>query len=283
MANRKGKPLESFNRLTPKQWVRLSRNVWRGLSPPREDFRREHGATFPTELAIRAIRMYTKEGDLVFDPFLGVGSTLIAAKREGRNGIGIELNRRFCEIARDQFKQSTLHFKNQVRVIEDDCRNMKKHLEDSSVQLVFTSPPYANFIHRSVEDRKKTHKNSLIVKNNLSSTKPYSDDPRDFGNLDYDNFLKEIKSIMKDLFDIVKPGGYNIWVVKDYRDPQNGKPYIDFHSDFARIGESVGFKYHDLIIWDQNEDRSLVLLGYPSVFYTNQNCSFLVVLCKSKR
>ena len=44
---------------------------------------------------------------------------------------------------------------------------------------------------------------------------------------------------------------------------------------------SEEFKLHDLIVWDQNEQRSLVLLGYPSVFYTNQNCSFIVVMRKS--
>ena len=47
---------------------------------------------------------------------------------------------------------------------------------------------------------------------------------------------------------------------------KNGIPYIPFHSDLAMLGEQVGFKYHDLIVWDQNEQRSLVLLGYPSVF-----------------
>jgi len=49
----------------------------------------------------------------------------------------------------------------------------------------------------------------------------------------------------------------------------------------ANLGEEVGFKLHDLIIWDQNEQRSLVLLGYPSIFYINQNCSFIVIMRKS--
>ena len=86
---------------------------------------------------------------------------------------------------------------------------------------------------------------------------------------------------MKKLYYKTKPNGYNIWLVKDYRDTKNKIPYIDLHGNIAQSGIEAGFKYHDLIIWDQNERRKLVLLGYPSVFYVNQNHSFIVVLRKT--
>jgi DNA modification methylase len=224
--------------------------------------------------------MYSNKGDLVFDPFAGVGSTLFACKRLGRKGIGIELVHRFCQIADKHLKQKTLTEDYPQKMICDDCRNLSKHVEPNSVQLVLTSPPYANFIRRSVEDRLRTHKTSKLVLENVSRVKPYSEDPRDFGNLGYDEFLAQLELILRDLYTVTRPGAYNVWVVKDYRDPQQGKPYIDFHSDLAHLGQKIGFAYHDLIIWDQNEDRSLVVLGFPSIFYTNQNCSFLVVLRK---
>lgn len=273
-------PRHGFNGLTPKEWTSLSRNVLRGISPPREDYRLEHGATFPVELAEREIRIYSAVGDLVLDPFVGIGSTLIAAKRWNRPGVGIELVPDFCRTAKGLLKQETLVGGAPQRVFNDDCRNLRKYVDSQTVQLVFTSPPYANFIRRSVADRTKTHKKSRIVNENVSRVKPYSDDPRDFGNLPYDAFLEALRPVMRDLVAVMRPGGYNIWVVKDYRDPQSGKPYIDFHSDLAHVGQECGFNYHDLITWDQNEDRSLVVLGYPSVFYANQNCSFLVVLRK---
>lgn len=56
---------------------------------------------------------------------------------------------------------------------------------------------YANFIYRSVEDRNKTHKNSILVKKNKSTVKPYGSDSRDFGNLEYSDYLKEIENLMK--------------------------------------------------------------------------------------
>lgn len=121
----------------------------------------------------------------------------------------------------------------------------------------------------------------MLVSENNSSVKRYSDgDPRDFGNLSYDDFLVEIGKLMKSLYIVTAPGGYDAWVVKDGRDTKRGIPYIPLHSDIAKLGQEAGFKFQDLIIWDQNEDRTLVLNGYPSVFYTNQNCSFIVVLRK---
>jgi DNA modification methylase len=271
-----------FNDLTPTEWTRLSKSVWtaREVSSAREWYHLEHGATFSVALAERAIKMYTKEGDLVLDPFLGVGTTLVAAKNLDRRGIGIELYQKFTDIAKEVLSQQTLGEKTEQKVIQGDCRQLLQWVEPNSVQLMFTSPPYANFIQRSVEDRKKTHKTSRLVFDNKSVVKQYGADPRDFGNLPYDMFFIETKNLMEKLFTVTKPGGYNIWVVKDCRDPQNGKPFIDFHSDIAHIGEKVGFLYHDLIIWDQNEQRSLVLLGYPSVFYVNINHTFLVVLRK---
>jgi len=272
-----------FNGLTPREWTQLSKSVWtaREVSSPRESYHLEHGATFSTALAERVIRLYTKEGDLVFDPFLGVGTTLVAARRLNRRGVGIELYEKFVKVAKEVLGQQTLVEKPDQRVICGDCREQLKWIEPDTVQLMFTSPPYANFIQRSVKDRKKTHKTSRFVFDNKSVVKQYGEDPRDFGNLPYDEFLNEVKALMQKLFIVTKPGGYNVWVVKDCRDPQNGVPFVDFHSDIGRLGKETGFLYHDLIVWDQNEQRSLVLLGYPSVFYVNINHTFLVVLRKS--
>jgi DNA modification methylase len=279
-AGKEGKT--GFNGLTPKEWTQLSKSVWtaREVSSPREWYHLEHGATFSAALAERAIRMYTKKGDLVLDPFLGVGTTLLAAKNNGRMGIGIELYEKFVNLSKKVLSQMTLTEKLSQKIIQGDCRDMLNWIEPNSVQLMFTSPPYANFIQKSVEDRKKTHKKSTLVIDNKSVVKQYGQDSRDFGNLPYEDFLNETKELMKKLFIVTKPGGYNIWVVKDVRDPKNGKPLIDFHSDIGRLGKEVGFLYHDLIVWDQNEQRRLVLLGYPSVFYVNINHTFLVVLRK---
>ena len=271
----------TFNGLTAREWTRMSRNVWDDLSSPRDKRHLEHGAVFPLKLAERCVTLYSGADDLVCDPFLGVGTTVVAASRLGRRGVGIELNPRFAAIAEEWVEEdsSLLSPESAPTIINGDCREQLGSIEPDSVQLTVTSPPYADFIRRSVEDRKKTHKTSRIVAHNNSTVKPYSDDPRDLGNLDYAKFIPACREVLEPLLKATKPGGYAVWVVKDHRLPPE-LPYVPVSSDLARAAIDVGWLWHDMIVWNQNEQRSLVLLGYPSRFYTNQNCSFLVVLRK---
>jgi DNA modification methylase len=283
-----------FNKLTPSEWALLSKNViveddilnpvWNNLSSPRNKYQLEHGAVYPVKLCERLIKMYSAEGDAIFDPFLGIGSTMIAAQALNRHCAGIELNPKFANIAQNWLDDVQGLFANKLhyKIIQDDCRNMLKHIHNGKIQLTLTSPPYADFIQKSLKDRNITHKTSVIKYDNNSTVKQYSQDEQDFGNLPYNKFLLQIKNILKDNYAITKDGGYSCWVVKDYRDTKNKIPYVPFHSDLARAGEEVGWKYHDLIIWDQTGQRRLVLLGYPSVLYTNQNCSFIVIFRKVK-
>jgi len=277
---------KTFNNLTAKEWTKLSRNIWRDVSSPREKYHREHGATFSLKLAERLIKMYSGEGDLILDPFVGTGTTIVAAKKRNKPALGIELVKEYVEMTEERLNQKSLReFSKdegyEQKVIHDDCRNLKEHVEKNSVQAMITSPPYANLIHKAKKDREKRDY-SIIKEENKSTISVYSDKENDFGNMDYEEYLQNIRELMKDLYDVTKPGGYNIWIVKDFRDTENDVPYVSLHSDIARAGEQAGFKHHDLIIWDQNQHRRLVLLGYPSVFYTNQNCSFIVVLRKGE-
>ena len=117
---------------------------------------------------------------------------------------------------------------------------------------------------------------------NNATTNLYSSDSRDLGNMPLDLYMQKVEKVMELIFKATRPGGYNAWVVKDYRDTKHGVPYIDLHSKIAQAGEKAGFLYHDLIIWDQNAHRKLVLLGYPSVFYVNQNHSYIVIMRKPR-
>jgi len=57
-----------------------------------------HPAAFPCELPKRLIKMYSFVGDTILDPFLGSGTTLIEAAKQGRNSMGVEVNRKFLKI-----------------------------------------------------------------------------------------------------------------------------------------------------------------------------------------
>jgi site-specific DNA-methyltransferase (adenine-specific) len=66
-----------------------------------------HPAPFPVELPRRLIELYTYEGDLVVDPFLGSGSTLVAAKQSGRRGFGVDLDPTYVALAEERLSQTS--------------------------------------------------------------------------------------------------------------------------------------------------------------------------------
>ena len=274
---------KTFNGMTAREWTLSSRSVWNDVSSARKGKHLLHGATFPEKLAERVILMYSKEGDCVLDPFLGTGTTVISAIKNNRFGYGIELANKYYNIASEEVANTVnLLISNTYKIMQGDCEFVIDEIPDESIQLTFTSPPYADLIHKVVEDREKRHKHSAFVEMNNATTNIYSDNKVDLGNMSLDEYKEKVVRIMEKIYCKTKPGGYNIWVVKDYRDMQNKVPYVDLHSAIAECGCKAGFVYHDLIIWDQNEQRALVLLGYPSVFYVNQNHSYLVVLRRPK-
>jgi DNA modification methylase len=71
--------------------------IWTGLTGAPA---RHHPAPFPLELATRLVRMFSFVGDTVLDPFLGTGTTTLAAAQSGRNSVGYEVDRDYLELAR---------------------------------------------------------------------------------------------------------------------------------------------------------------------------------------
>lgn len=64
-----------------------------------------HPAPFPVELPLRCIKLFSFIGDTVFDPFMGSGSTLVAASKCNRKGIGIEIDPGYCKIAVERLEK----------------------------------------------------------------------------------------------------------------------------------------------------------------------------------
>lgn len=89
------------------RWADLCRNVWR-IRPARSGS--GHPAVMPAELAERAIRLSTWPGETVFDPFMGSGTTLVAARLLGRRATGVDVSERYCELAARRISQGTLNF-----------------------------------------------------------------------------------------------------------------------------------------------------------------------------
>jgi site-specific DNA-methyltransferase (adenine-specific) len=67
-----------------------------------------HPTEKPVALVSTFIGLITQPGEIVLDPFMGSGTTLLAAKLEGRRAIGIEIEEKYCEIAANRLRQKVL-------------------------------------------------------------------------------------------------------------------------------------------------------------------------------
>jgi site-specific DNA-methyltransferase (adenine-specific) len=70
----------------------------------------DHPNEKPLSVLSKLVRLGTIEGELIVDPFLGSGTTLVAAKNLGRKAIGIDIEERYCEIAANRLRQSVFQF-----------------------------------------------------------------------------------------------------------------------------------------------------------------------------
>ena len=92
-ANNLPKEIKEKSKLTEKEWVEFTRQIWNIPIPNKNDLAfGEHSAIMPEEIARRCIKLYTYMGDVVLDPFAGSGTTLKVAKELKRNYVGYEIS-----------------------------------------------------------------------------------------------------------------------------------------------------------------------------------------------
>jgi DNA modification methylase len=280
---RKNKPL---NDLSGSEWAQLSKsiNVYNGQIAKK---RKIHGAAYPITLAKHFINIYTAKGDTVLDPFLGVGTTTDAAQLLGRNGIGFEINPKFLKLANSGVEsidrsKNDLDEKVNIQIIPDSCLNLRKYVNAESVDLTITSPPYCNLLHKTIgEFTGSVYSKNIYTGRKLA--KPYSQDDRDFGNMDLTTFSVNVGKLMKELYVVARQGSYNVWVVRDYRDMEGHHPYVNLHGQIIDLAIEAKWTLFDIVIWDQTRERKLVKLGGKKCrrFYFNIGHSFLLVFRKN--
>jgi len=99
-----------------------------------ESSNKNHSATFPLSLPSWFIKLFTKEGDLILDPFLGSGTTSISASLLGRNSIGIEILPEYYEIAIERFFKET---DKKHKVILKEITEIEKNFSENQLTLLY--------------------------------------------------------------------------------------------------------------------------------------------------
>jgi DNA modification methylase len=267
----KKQPAKKANKLDGNTWLRYSISVWNDIVKTKEEQNLNHPAIFPKELPKRIIEMFmTKDQTTVLDPFMGVGSTLLAAQELGKKGIGFEISKKYADIAEDRLKSHTDLFNNHVTpnytIYVDDARNIDRYLQKESVDLCITSPPYWDILTEKRTADQKTLRNYHKKDGNLGEIH------------DYNIFLKELKGIFAKVYDVLKKGSYCVIEVMDIRKKDRFYP---LHMDITNFMQEIGFILDDIIIWDRRREyNNLKPLGYPFVFRVNKIHEYILIFLK---
>ena len=161
---------EKLNNLAGGTWLQYSFSIWRDAQKNKEEWKLKHPAMFPMKLAERLIEIYTnKSNQIILDPFMGSGSVLIAAQAMKMKGVGFEISKEYCDMAKNRLEETykSMFSKGNSEIYCDSSLNIKKYLEPNSVDLTITSPPYWDILNRKRTADKKDIRNYGISKEDL--------------------------------------------------------------------------------------------------------------------
>ena len=259
-------PPNHSNCLTAKEWVKAQIGVWE-FAYTKEDIRdkEKHPAVFPVALAERVISLFTHKGECVVDPFVGAGTTLVAAKKLGREALGADLNPDYVTLAQERLDQTPPDDPVLWQVpIEENAMVFHQYLATGSVRLVFTSPPYANLLDRTRTNKSRrtdTRENEQFGKN-----EQYSADERDLGTMPPDAYADAMRAVFSSLLPCLTPDANVVINVGNY---YKDKHRVDMHGVMLAAIESAGYEYRNTIIWDRrNLVNGVGIFGWPNNYIT---------------
>jgi DNA modification methylase len=256
-----------LNDLEPKTWLKFQKSWFVHAPPPRKKGVIRHPAKFPETLAQEFIEFFTKQDQVVLDPMVGTGSTLLAALRSGRHSIGIELNPQYADIASQLVAEEKTVLGEAAQNIS--CQviqgNAAQIMEISNeyqfpeIDYLLTSPPYWDMLHAkgAQTQQKRRGTPGLDIQ--------YSEDAEDLGNLhDYDEFLSKLVGIYVAIKPLLQPRAYLTVIFKNIK---KGRKIYPLAWDLARIlGETYTLK--DEKIWCQDDIR-LAPYGLGNAWVSN--------------
>lgn len=103
--NGRAKTENKENTITKEEFMEYTKSVW--AFPAQRASAVNHPAPFPIELPERLIKLYTFSGDVILDPFMGSGTTAIAAIKNGRYYVGYDIDETYCKNAEKRIKKFT--------------------------------------------------------------------------------------------------------------------------------------------------------------------------------
>lgn len=239
----------SLNDLTGKEWKFMSKSVINRSYPPdlQHNLRKQHGGQKPPLLCADLIKTFTKKGEKVLDPLMGVGGTLLGAALCNRDAIGIELNKKWIDIYKNVCELEDLK---ELKTFEDDCRNVLKKASKNSIDFILTDVPYWNM------DKVDKTRSKVAAKSNLSQF-------NENGMQTKQEWLNELVEIFDLCYRVLKTKRYLAIFIGDMF---RGKKYHILSADLAHaISEKTPFILKANLIW-YDVSKNLHVYGQPYAY-----------------
>lgn len=254
----------SLNNLTGKEWIKMTKSFWLSEKCADDKDAFAHPAPFLIKDIEKLIKLFTKEGMKVLDPFVGSGTTIISAYNTGRFAYGIDLSKKYYLLAKKRFdKKQMINKKDYVYIVGDSLLKIDK-IPD--VDFIVTSPPYHNILKNNSHGTRflKINKNYRMSKR--QGIEYYSDKDNDLGNQkDYKSFLSLFGKIMGKAFSVLKKNKYCAVIISDFT---VNKKEICVQGDIVKVMNQLGFTFEGTIALLQ-DNKPLYPFGYPYAFKIN--------------
>lgn len=271
-----------LNDLTGREWTFFINSVFfthyptSGKESYAHHIRKIHPTPKPPQLMRDLIQFFTKENELVFDTFMGVGGTLLGAALCNRRAAGIDLSRDYINAYHAAASELSLQ---DFPAECGDCLSVLKDEEKMAsltggtpISLLLFDPPYANMM-----SKEKTGADIAVYGKTAT---PFSNSEHDLGNMDRSLFLSKLKESVELALPYIRFQGYVVLFTKDLQPSKKEANLL--HADVVnKLNEIPNLYYKGMKIW-ADKSTKLYPYGYPFSFVANQIHQYILVFRKEK-
>lgn len=216
--------VKALSQLTKEEWREYTKTVWSIANVSHE----LHPATFPVEIPKRLTKLFSFWGETVLDPFGGVGSTAVAALREGRRAVCVDQNPTFVDEMRARIAAEKSVEPELLDARVGDSRNLSG-IDDDSIDLIVTSPPYWD-------------------------KADYGGEASDIGTAgSYVEFLAELRRVFEECYRVLRPGRKLCVVTANVNQmTDHGLLTFPLSTDIGIMLRELGLVMINEIIWSKD-------------------------------
>lgn len=268
-------PQNKLNDLSGAEWIYFLNSVevthysTRGADGFAHHLRSKHPSPKPPQLMKKFIDFFTKEGQVVFDPFMGVGGTLIACSLSNRKGIGIDLSKDYIDLYKKVCKE--LNIAEQTAIVGNSLELDKLLPRNTRFDFILTDPPYGEMLSKKRTGQRKK-------KIGIAVSTPFTNHETDLGNMTRGTFLESLKKVIEKSIRYLKPRGYIAIFVKDLQPNGNGNNMLHYVVA-EKLLEIPNLSFRGYKIW-YDATQKLYPFGYPHAFVANQFHQFIMIFRK---